>query len=257
MTFSLVPLHHPGPLCEVPRHYFIPSSLFAFCVMVPLYRKEGRCQALFREFSRSGQNCYILYRLLDVLRLQLGHGAVRLHFREKKVDVVQEVLVAFGQKGAEAASGEWLVYEGRGQFFVQPDVFAGFHGFRDHDVGLAFADESGDFGVLLMDEQRRLGQVGAGEFLVRAAGVDHDADARLVEVGQGLEFGGVSLAAEDGLAEEQVPVGHGQRALAVKGAGDAAQGQVEFAVFRVLREGLPGRRDVFHFHVEGSGQFFR
>lgn len=204
------------------------------------------------------ENVLFIFRdsLFDVLFFEAVEGAVGFFFFHEEVDVVQPVLVAFGHEDAEAALGEGFIDEGRCQARIVADVAAGFHRFRDHDVGFAFGDEAGDFGVLRMDEEGAIGEVREGEFFIRAARVAHDADVFAIEVGFGFEFPGVFFAAEDGLAECEVAAGHIHFLFACKGAGDAADGDIEFAGHGVFLEGFPCGGDVFDGDAQGFCQKF-
>lgn len=93
-------------------------------------------------------------------------------------------------------------------------------------------------------------EIRLGEGLIRAARIVHDADVRLVDVGNAREARGIRLAAEDSLAGLEVIIGQGQLRLALRRARDAADRHIEGIGLRVLHERIPRRIDDFQLAAE-------
>ena len=102
--------------------------------------------------------------------MQLAQCSVGLHLGDDAVDEGEKIVLTLAHQHTDFAVGEGAVEQRGGQARVVLHVPRGLGDFRYHHVGLALGHLRGDFLVLLVDDNLRVGQVRQGKLLVQTAG---------------------------------------------------------------------------------------
>lgn len=124
----------------------------------------------------------LLVRTIDIGVAQLIEPTDLLLSGKEVVHVGAQVFRSRVHERANLTLGEGRVDKRRSQTTVLARIVASLAHLGNHDVGLAFRYELVDLLVLIVDDNRRIGEPLPCELLVGSTGVLHHAYARLVDV---------------------------------------------------------------------------
>ena len=107
-------------------------------------------------------------------------------------------------------------------------------------------------GVVVVDDDLSVFEVRISKFFIRAAGIYHNSNIRLVYVGESFKLFDISLATKNCFAEnpDAVAVRHRHQLCTVVIARNAAKRNIKFAVESVLSECRPRCRHIFNRHAQ-------
>ena len=128
---------------------------------------------------------------LEIFVLESGQSTVRAELRQDEVYVVEQFLIAFRHQHAARVFDERFCDQRRREFRIDFHIADRLDARRDHNVGGSVGNQLRNFGVLVMDDQLSVFDVGAREFLIDAARIDHHFDIGAIDIGKALKLFGV------------------------------------------------------------------